>query len=221
MATFQESCDNGCSNAPAAGIILEVCTAPKRNFENFNGYREDVRNYVYCTCIKHEVSCWPYLVTIDELDVGLLFVSSVISTPAFTLIENEDFMTEFSATWLCSVGYVQTVPEIFTPGITLQRTSVSSLGHSYPYPEILNIMYGIHTCTRNFWKFCTPVAKIPGIRVPHVLYPLGTSVSSVRLCHNTRKLWKFCKTSIPVPRTAGSSLRPTIMGNIFSDYFSL
>ena len=35
--------------------------------------------------------------------------------------------------WLCSAGYVQ----IFTPGMTPQRSSVSSVGHPYPYPELL------------------------------------------------------------------------------------
>ena len=117
---------------------------------------------------------------------------------------------------LCSVGYVQTVPGVFAPGITLQRTSVSSVGHSYPYPELVEILYGIHTCTRNFWKFCTPVATIPGVRLQHVLYPLGTSVSSVRLCHNTRNFWKFCKTSVPVPGTSGSSVRSSYPYPTFS-----
>ena len=113
---------------------------------------------------------------------------------------------------LCSVGYVQTVPGVFTRGITLQRTSLSSVGHSYAYPELLEVLYDIHTCTRNFWKFCTPVATIHGVRVQHVLYPLGTFLSSLRLCHNTRNVWKFCKTFcttfIPVPGTSGSSVRP-------------
>ena len=67
----------------------------------------------------------------------------------------------------CSVGYAQTMPGVFTPGITLQRTSVSSVGHSYPYPELLKVLYDSHTRTRNFWKFCTPVPTIPGVRVYH------------------------------------------------------
>ena len=62
-------------------------------------------------------------------------------------------------------------------------------------------MYDIQTRTRNFWMFCTSLATIPGVRVRHVLYPLGTSVNSVRLCHNTRNFWKFCKTIVPVPGT--------------------
>ena len=52
------------------------------------------------------------------------------------------------------VGYVQTIPGAFTPGITLlQRTSGSSVGHSYPYPELLDVLLhcnDIHTRTRNF-----------------------------------------------------------------------
>ena len=89
---------------------------------------------------------------------------------------------------LRSVGYVQTIPEVFTPGITLQRTSVSSEGHSYPYPKVLEVLYDIHTCTRNCRMFYTPVATIPEVRVGQVLYPLGTSVSSVRLCHSSVRL---------------------------------
>ena len=38
---------------------------------------------------------------------------------------------------LCSSGYVQNIPGVFTPGITVQRASVSSVGHSHPYPELL------------------------------------------------------------------------------------
>ena len=54
-----------------------------------------------------------------------------------------------------------------TRGITLQRTSVSSVRHSYPYPELLEILYDVDTRTRNLWKFCTPVRTIPGVRVQH------------------------------------------------------
>ena len=123
---------------------------------------------------------------------------------------------------------------------------MTSVGHSYPYPELLEVLYAGATKTRgtgtaclylprNFWKFCTPVpqypellqvlqdfhtrtwnfwmfcaslAIIPGVRVQHVLYPTGASGSSVCLCHNTRNFWKFCNTSIPVPETSGSSVRP-------------
>ena len=72
---------------------------------------------------------------------------------------------------LCSVGYVQTIPGVFAPGITLQRTSVCSVGHSYPCPELLEVLYDIHARTRNFCKFCTPVATIPGVRVQYVFVP--------------------------------------------------
>ena len=44
------------------------------------------------------------------------------------------------------------------------------------------------TRTRDFRKFCRTFIPVP-----------GTSVSSVRPCHNTRHFWKFCKTFIPVP----------------------
>ena len=111
---------------------------------------------------------------------------------------------------LCSVGYVQTIlTSGYIPGITLQRTSVSSVDHSFPYLELLEVLCDIYTCTRNFRKFSKPVDTIPGIRVQHLLYPLGTSVRSVRLCHNTRNCWKFCLylTSVPVPETFRSSVR--------------
>ena len=55
------------------------------------------------------------------------------------------------------------------PGIILQRSYVKSVGHSYPYPELLEVLYDIPTHTRNFWKFYTPVPTI-----------LETSGSSVR-----------------------------------------
>ena len=99
-------------------------------------------------------------------------------------------------------------PEVFTPGITQKRTSETSAGHSHPYPSLLEVLYDIHTCSRNLWKFCTPLVTIPGVRVQHVLYPLGKFMSPVRQCHNnTQIFWKFCKTSVPVPGTSGSSVR--------------
>ena len=39
------------------------------------------------------------------------------------------------------------------------------VGRSYPYPELLEVLYGTHTRTRDFCKFCTPIATIPGVRV--------------------------------------------------------
>ena len=65
------------------------------------------------------------------------------------------------------VGYAQTIPGVDTPGISLQKTSVSSVGHSYPYPELLDVLYDSYTHTRNFCEFCTPVPQIPGVRVYH------------------------------------------------------
>ena len=58
--------------------------------------------------------------------------------------------------------------------------------------------------TGNFCESCTPRATIPGVGVQHLLYPPGTSVGSERPCHNTRNVWKFCNTSMPVPETSGS-----------------
>ena len=55
----------------------------------------------------------------------------------------------------------------FTPSITLQRSSVSSVGDSLPYPELLELLYDIHTRTRNTWKFFTPVPAILGVLVQH------------------------------------------------------
>ena len=85
-------------------------------------------------------------------------------------------------------------------------------------------MYNIHTCTRNFCKFCTifmsvPATSVRSIRPYHsargtgkaFLYLRGTSVSYLRPCHNTRNFWKFCRTFIPVPGTSVSSVhRATI-----------
>ena len=67
--------------------------------------------------------------------------------------------------------YVQNHTRDIYPGITLQGkgTSVRSVGHSYPHPELLEVLLlcDIHTRTRNFCKFCTPVATIPGVRLQH------------------------------------------------------
>ena len=73
-----------------------------------------------------------------------------------------------------------------------------------PVPELLLVVWEIHTRTRNFCEFCTPRATIPGVLLRHLSYPPGTSVSSVRSCHNTQNFWKFFNTFIPVPETPGS-----------------
>ena len=79
----------------------------------------------------------------------------------------------------------------------------------------------IHTRTRIFCKFCTTLIPVPGTSVRSVrpchntrgigtafLYLPRTSASSVRPCHNTRNFWKFRKIFIPVPGTSVSSVRP-------------
>ena len=73
-----------------------------------------------------------------------------------------------------SVGYTQNHTRA---GITLQRTYVTSVGHSYPYPELLEVLYAGGTKTRGTGAAC--------------LYLPGTSASSARPCHNIRKFWKF------------------------------
>ena len=107
----------------------------------------------------------------------------------------------------CEVGFCRVRTNHTSWGIYpgyLQRTSVSSVGHSYPYPELLEVLYDIHTRNRKFWKFCTPVPQIPGVRVYHfhnicefIATIPGTSVSSVSLPYRTRNFCKFCK--IPIP----------------------
>ena len=62
-------------------------------------------------------------------------------------------------------GTQKAIPAVFSSGITLQRTSVTSVGHFNPYPELLEDLYDVHTRIRNFWKFWTPVRTIPGVRV--------------------------------------------------------
>ena len=77
----------------------------------------------------------------------------------------------------------------------------------------------IHTRTKNFCELCTTFIPVPGTSVTSVrpchntrgtgtalLYLTGTSVSSVRPCHKTRNFWKFYKTFIPVPGTSVSSV---------------
>ena len=45
---------------------------------------------------------------------------------------------------------------------TKPGTSGSSVRLSHPYPELLEVLYNIHTRTRNFCELCTPRATIPG-----------------------------------------------------------
>ena len=95
--------------------------------------------------------------------------------------------------FVLSVGYTQNHTRGITPGITLQTTSVTPVGHLYPNPELLEVLYAGATKTPSTGTAC--------------LYMPGTSGSYVRPCHNTRKFWKFGKTFIPVPGTSGSSVR--------------
>ena len=69
------------------------------------------------------------------------------------------------------------------------------------YPELLEVLQDFHTRTR---KFCESCHNTRGTGTACSYLP-GTSVSSVRPCHNTRNFWKFCKTFIPVP---GNSVSP-------------
>ena len=85
---------------------------------------------------------------------------------------------------------VSSVIPFFKP---VPRPSVSSLRHSYPYQEFRLDLYARATKTE--------------VRVEFSLYRPGTSVSSVRPCHNTGNFCEFCNTSIPVPDTSGSSVR--------------
>ena len=92
---------------------------------------------------------------------------------------------------LCySVGYVQTMPAVFTPGI------------NYPTKNL-------------FCKFCRTFISVPGtsgssVRQCHKYPGYGyitfiTFVSSVRPCHNTRN---FCEQHFrTVPGTSESSVR--------------
>ena len=70
-------------------------------------------------------------------------------------------------------------------------------------------MYDIHTGTRNFCKFCTPVAQYSGYG-----YALVKIVCRYGYGYNirvtTRNLCEFCDTSTPVPGTCASSVKTSI-----------
>ena len=84
---------------------------------------------------------------------------------------------------------------VYLPGFLLvPGTSVSFVGHSYPYPELLQVLYASATNTQGTGKAFS--------------YLPGTSVSSVRPCHNTWNFCNFCNTFIPVPGTSVSAVRP-------------
>ena len=82
-------------------------------------------------------------------------------------------------------------------------------------------IYPAYYPTKNFCKFCRTFIPVPGTSVRSVrpchntrgtgtafVYLPGTSVRSGRPCHNTRNFWKFCRTFIPVPETSVSFVRP-------------
>ena len=102
------------------------------------------------------------------------------------------------------VGYVQNHTRGIYQGITLQRTSVSCVRHSYPYPELLYVLYARGHNTRG-----TGAA---------IIYLPGTYVSSVRpspvaqypgyaysIFLPARNFCEFCKTFMFVPGTSVSS----------------
>ena len=75
------------------------------------------------------------------------------------------------------------------------RTSASSVGHLYPYPELLEVLNDIHTQTRNFCEFCTPVPQHQELL--EVLKDFRT---------RTRSFWKFYKNPVPLPSSSVSSV---------------
>ena len=117
---------------------------------------------------------------------------------------------------LCSVRRVHTEPYPgFLPGYHPAKnfckfcTPVAGAGTELlcPYPELLYVLYDVHTGTRNFCELCTTLIPVS-----------GTSVSSVRPSHKhpgcrysffipARNLCEFCNTSVPVPGTSVSSGR--------------
>ena len=48
----------------------------------------------------------------------------------------------------------ETIPGVYTPGITLQRTYESSVGHSYPYAELLDVLHAPCHNTRGTSTAC-------------------------------------------------------------------
>ena len=80
---------------------------------------------------------------------------------------------------------MQTIPEVFTPGTTLQITSVSyrafipvlgnpvsSVRHSYPYPELLEVLYARGHNTRGTGTACfVPDRNSCELRTPVPQYP--------------------------------------------------
>ena len=71
----------------------------------------------------------------------------------------------------------------------------SSVWHLCPYPELLKVL---HAGARGHNNRGTGTT---------FLYLPGTSVSSVRPCHNSRNFYEVCNTCIPVPEPSGSYLR--------------
>ena len=68
-----------------------------------------------------------------------------------TVARGWDTLKRYMSTVVFCRVRVQTVPEVFTPGITPQITSVSYVGRSYPYPEYLEILYDIRAYAKEIY----------------------------------------------------------------------
>ena len=116
-------------------------------------------------------------------------------------------------------------PVVTIPGVRVQHfytrpellevlyARASSVRLSYPYPELLWVLYGIHTRTRNFCELCTPRATIPGeypgygysifCTRPELMWFLYARATISELLwvleHFRTRTWHFWKTPIPVP----------------------
>ena len=118
------------------------------------------------------------------------------------------------------VGYIRNHTRGFYPGITLQRTSVSSVR---PWRVRVQNCYAR---TRNFCMFCMTFIPVPGTSVSYLcttLIPVpGTSVSSVLPSHKhpgcgysiyipARNFCEFCNTSVPISGTSATSGRSSCL----------
>ena len=86
----------------------------------------------------------------------------------------------YQSQYTCIYVFVSPIPLLFLLGY-------------YPYPELVRVLYNIHTGTQTFCEFFTTLIPVP-----------ETFVSSVRPCNNTRRTGT---TSVELPGTSVSSAR--------------
>ena len=115
----------------------------------------------------------------------------------------------------------KTIPGVFTPGITQQRTSVSSVEHSYAeLVEVLQCLEGLHALTQNFCDSCKTVAQYWGYGYTFVTIPGGLCIHSGLIQKVYDALGCHILSVSHTNRTPNSGTRSTILAYVDVSFVS-